>query len=80
MSIQTCPTTLVEAPADDVRRLLTIPGEFQRWIGLRMMKGPGCPLAAADRLVFFAGLLRLQVISLERPRRRSLRCISRSAS
>lgn len=72
MSIQTCPTTIVEASADRVWRLLTIPGEFQRWTGLRMMKGPGRPLAAGDRVGFFAGLLRLQVISLERPRRLEL--------
>lgn len=72
MSIQTCPTTMVEAPADRVWRLLTIPGEFQRWTGLRMTKGPGRPLAAGDRVVFFAGLLRVQVISLERPRRLEL--------
>ena len=37
MSIQTCPTTIVEAPADRVWRLLTIPAEFQRWTGLGMM-------------------------------------------
>ena len=63
---------MVEAPADRVWRLLTIPGEFQRWTGLRMGRGPGGPLAPGDRVVFFAGLLRLQVISVERPRRLEL--------
>jgi|SRR5579871_3687473 len=72
MSIQTCPTTMVEAPADRVWRLLTIPAEFQRWTGLRMTKGPGRPLAAGDRVEFFAGLLRLHLIRLERPRRLEL--------
>ena len=72
MSIQTCPTTMVQAPADRVWRLLTVPDDFQRWTGLRMRKGPGRPLAAGDRVVFFAGLLRFQVISLEHPRRLEL--------
>ena len=72
MSIQTCPTTIVEAPADRVWRLLTIPAEFQRWTGLTMMKAPGRALADGDQVVFFAGLLRIQVIRLERPRRLKL--------
>lgn len=63
---------MVEAPADRVWRLLTVPAEFQRWTGLRMMKCPGRTLAAGDRVEFFAGLFRVQVISLERPRRLEL--------
>jgi ligand-binding SRPBCC domain-containing protein len=72
MSIQTCPTTMVEAPAELVWRLLTTPNELQRWSGLKIVKGPDRPLVAGDQIVFRAGLIRLQVMNLERLRRLEL--------
>ena len=64
MSIQTCPTTMVEAPADRVWHLLTTPSELQRWSGLKIVKGPDRPLATGDQIVFRAGLIRFQVMKL----------------
>jgi uncharacterized protein YndB with AHSA1/START domain len=72
MSIQTCLTTMVEAPADRVWHLLTAPGELQRWSGLKIVKGPDGPLTTGDQIVFRAGLIRLQVMDLERLRRLEL--------
>jgi hypothetical protein len=72
MSIQTCPTTMVEAPADRVWHLLTTPSELQRWSGLKIVKGPDRPLATGDQIVFRGGLIRFQVMNLERLRRLEL--------
>ena len=72
MSIQTCPTTMVEAPADRVWRLLTTPSEVQRWTGIKILKGPNRPLATGDQIVFRAGLIRFQVMNIERLRRLEL--------
>src|SRR4051794_14563257 len=77
MSIQTCPTAMVEAPADRVWHLLTTPGELQRWSGVKIVKGPDRPLATGDQIVFRAGLgalleVRFQVMGLERWRWRRL--------
>jgi hypothetical protein len=77
MAIQTCPTAMVEAPADRVWHLLTTPSELRRWSGLNIVKGPDRPLAIGDQIVFHAGLfalleVRFQVMDLERLRRLAL--------
>jgi len=77
MAIQTCPTAMVEAPADHVWRLLTTPSALQRWSGIKIVKGPERPLATGDQIVFRAGLgvlleARFQVVELERLRRLAL--------
>ena len=70
---------MVQAPADRVWRLLTTPGESQRWSGIQIVKGPDRPLAAGDPIVFRGGTGPLvlveadfQVMDLERLRRLAL--------
>ena len=77
MAIQTCPTAMIQAPAERVWRLLTTPSGFQRWSGAKIVKGPDRPLATGDQIVFRAGLgrlmeVRFQVIGLEPLRRLAL--------
>ena len=72
MAIQTCPTTIVQAPAERVWCLLTTPSELQRWTGLKIVKGPDRPLTTGDEIVFRSGLIRFQVGNLERLRRLEL--------
>ena len=77
MAIQTCPTAMVQAPADRVWHLLTTPSQLQRWSGLNIVKGPDRPLATGDQIVFCTGLgallkVRFQVMDLERLRRLAL--------
>lgn len=78
MSIQTCPTTMVQAPAERVWRLLTAPSAFQ-WTGLKVVQAPDRPMAAGDQIVLCAGAgpgrlleMRFRVIDLERCRRLAL--------
>ena len=77
MAIQTCPTAMIETPADRVWHLLTTPRELQRWSGLKIVRGPDRPLATGDQIVFRAGLgalldVSFQVMDLERLRRLAL--------
>jgi hypothetical protein len=77
MAIQTCPTAMIETPADRVWHLLTTPSELQRWSGLKIVRGPDRPLATGDQIVFRAGLgalldVSFQVMDLERLRRLAL--------
>ena len=51
VTIQTCPTDLVRAPAERVWELLTIPREFANWSGTRLIEGPARLLAAGDCFV-----------------------------
>ena len=47
MAVIVCPTTVVEAPADAVWRLLTTPERYERWAGARAVAveppGPAVP-------------------------------------
>lgn len=77
MAIQTCPTTMIQAPAERVWHLLTTVGELKRWSGAKVVKGPDRPLATGDQIVLSAGLgrlmeVRFQVGGLERLRRLAL--------
>lgn len=51
MTIRTCPTDVVQASAERVWELLTIPRKFADWSGTRLIEGPVGPLAAGDCLV-----------------------------
>ena len=77
MAIQTCPTAIVQTPAARAWSLLTIPRELERWSGTRILKGPGGPLAAGDRLVLGAGpfnsvRIGFHILAAEAPRRFAL--------
>ncbi len=56
MSIVTCPTDLVGAPADRIWDLLTLPAELELWSGTRVVDGPRRRLAAGDDLHLGAGI------------------------
>ena len=50
MSILTCPTDVVAAPAERIWALLVDPVALARWTGVTLRSGPGRPLQAGDRL------------------------------
>ena len=77
MALQTCPTAMIQAPAERVWHLLTTPSELRRWSGAKIVRGPDRPLVTGDQIVFRAGLgrlleVRFQVTDLERLRRLAL--------
>ena len=77
MSIQTCPTTVIRAPAEKVWVHLTTPTELEAWTGARLMLLPTRPLMAGDSLVFWRGIgglvrVSFQVLAVEPPRRLAL--------
>ena len=53
MAVIACPTTVVEAPAEAVWRLLTVPEHYERWAGARAVgvKPPG-PAVEGQRIDF----------------------------
>jgi uncharacterized protein YndB with AHSA1/START domain len=54
---ETCPTDVVEAPAETVWRLLTEPRELDGWLDAKLVDGPDRTLASADVLRFRTGPL-----------------------
>ena len=76
MSITTCPTEIVDAPAEQVWELLTRPEELAQWSGTGLLNGPERPLQPGDIIVLggFGGLLkvRFEVKEVEPPRRLAL--------
>lgn len=66
--IETCPTAIVQAPADQIWRLLTTPSALAAWTGVEVIDGPDRAMQAGDRVVFGAGvghLLRMTFVVLE---------------
>jgi uncharacterized protein YndB with AHSA1/START domain len=50
MGVTVCPTTVVEAPAESVWRLLTLPENYERWSGARAVAQPSGPVAEGQRI------------------------------
>ncbi len=70
MSITTCPTDIVGAPAERVWDLLTQPEKLAEWSGVKLINGPTRPLEIGDRLVLGPGFgLRIifEVLGMESP-------------
>ena len=77
MSIRTCPTAIVRAPAERVWHCLTSPHELGRWSGARLVLVPTRPLMAGDSLLFTAGIgglmrVAFYVLGIEAERRLAL--------
>jgi Polyketide cyclase / dehydrase and lipid transport len=77
MAIQTCPSVIIQAPAERVWHFLATLSEWPRWADVKIMKGPDRPLAVGDVVVFRAGLgrlieVRFKVVDLEHLRRLTL--------
>lgn len=77
MSITTCPTEIVDAPAQRVWDLLTRPEELAQWSGAGLLEGPERPVQPGDILVLSVGLagplkVRIEVKEMEPPRRLAL--------
>ena len=71
MSIITCPTDVVAAPAERIWALLVDPEALARWTGVRLRSGPGRTLRAGDRLRFSAELglpVTFDILGVEPPR------------
>ena len=65
MAITTCPTEIVDAPAQRVWELLARPEELAQWSGAGLLNGPERPLQPGDVLVLAAGFGRLLKVTLE---------------
>ena len=77
MAIHTCPSAIVQAPAERVWRFLVTLSEWQRWADAKIVKGPDRPLAVGDEVVLRAGPgrlieVRLNVADVEPLRRLTL--------
>jgi hypothetical protein len=59
MSLESCPTDVVQAPAELVWSLLASPASLDTWIDGRLVSGPGRALQPDDRLRFRSGPLGL---------------------
>jgi uncharacterized protein YndB with AHSA1/START domain len=53
--MHTCPTDVVNAPAERIWRLVATSGELARWSDAKVIEGPDRELRAGDRLVLGAG-------------------------
>lgn len=65
MAIQTCPSAIIQAPAERVWRFLARLSEWRRWADAKIVKGPDRPLAVGDAVVFRAGPGRLIEVCLK---------------
>ncbi|WP_146209931.1 hypothetical protein [Vitiosangium sp. GDMCC 1.1324] len=55
MTFQTCPTDIVEAPAENIWEQLTTPCLYENWVDARLREGPDRSIVAGDRLLLGAG-------------------------
>jgi uncharacterized protein YndB with AHSA1/START domain len=55
MSVISCPTDVVAAPAERIWELLVDASSLARWTDTRLLEGPQRPLQAGDHLVYAAG-------------------------
>ena len=65
MSIVTCPTEIIAAPAEWVWELLTRPAELARWSDAKLLEGPARPLQAGDVIVLGAGIAQRLKVTIE---------------
>jgi hypothetical protein len=66
----TCPTDVIQAPAEKVWSLLTVPEEVAGWTKTRLLSGPGRPMEAGDQIVYGVKLgmkVVFKVLSMEVP-------------
>ena len=54
--LQVCPADVVNAPAERVWQLVTMPTELARWTDTLLIDAPDRQLRAGDRIVFGAGV------------------------
>jgi uncharacterized protein YndB with AHSA1/START domain len=76
--LQVCPTDLVNAPAEQVWKLLTIPQELAEWTKTTIIESPGHELRAGDRLVLGAAIGMKVIFEVQdaiRPNRLALRIL-----
>jgi hypothetical protein len=59
--IHTCPTDVIEAPAERVWELISVPRHFPSWTTLHLMDAPDRAVEAGDRIVL-SKLRRIQVV------------------
>ena len=53
--IETCPTDVVNAPAEKIWQLVTSRDRLQRWIPMRVKTAPDRPIVEGDVVRFVAG-------------------------
>lgn len=72
MTLQSCPTDIVEATPEQVWDLISSAERFDSWVDAKLIEGPARPLKVGDRFVMSAGpgrVLRVyfHVLGLRRP-------------
>ena len=55
MGFQTCPTDLIEAPAERIWKLIVDPQQLGSWIDAKVADAPRRPLEVGDRVGLLAG-------------------------
>ena len=65
LAIQTCPTTRIEASADQVWDLLTDTRRLEKWSGTKVLHAPPRIADAGDRVILGAGVGHLMRVTFE---------------